>query len=481
MLFVREVTQSAALPERRYGQHDILHSGLDGVAGCAAWSRPDTSLAACGGVFFRRAAGPDPRHPGAGGQMMRHRDHPDAIEQAAADMTRRLRTAAVHAGESPDPATGASAPNLVMSSTFVTRDSAGFSAHDLDDASGFLYSRWSNPTVAKLEAKLCALEGAEACLCFGSGMAAAAGLIFSLLGRGDHLVMADTNYAGVAEFGRDTLPRMGIRVSFVDPSDPGNVASAIRPETKLIWLETPANPIMRLTDLAAVGRIAARHPGVRVAVDSTFASPVATRPLELGAHYVMHSLTKYIGGHGDAMGGAVLGSQEAIGALRLEAAIHYGGVLSPFNAWLIMRGAATLPIRMKAHEENALAVARFLEAHPRVSRVIYPGLPSHPQHELARRQMANFSGMLAFRVEGGAGLAERMASELRVVHYAVSLGHHRSLVFWLDTASLQETSFRLRGAQLESYRAFAGGGVFRMSVGLEDPADLCEDLARVLG
>ena len=411
----------------------------------------------------------------------------------------RLRTAAVHAGESPDPATGASAPNLVMSSTFVTEDAGGFSAHDLDEESGFLYTRWSNPTVAQLEAKLCALEGAEACLCFGSGMAAASGVLFSLLGSGDHVVMSDTNYAGVAELGRDTLPRMGIGVSFVDTSDPRNVEAAIRPETRLIWIETPANPIVRLTDLREVAAIASGHPRVRVAVDSTFATPVATRPLELGADYVMHSLTKYVGGHGDAVGGAVLGRKRDIAALRLEAGIHYGGVLSPFNAWLILRGAATLPIRMKAHEENALAVARFLESHPRVTRVIHPGLPSHPQHELARRQMDNFSGMLTFQVDGGRKsgggmgsgggrrwadgpqLAERMARELRVIHYAVSLGHHRSLVFWMDTPSLMETSFRLGGAQLESYRKYAGEGIFRMSVGLEDPDDLCDDLGRVLG
>ncbi len=392
-----------------------------------------------------------------------------------------LRTAAVHAGESPDPATGASAPNLVMSSTFVTQDAAGFSAHDLDEQSGFLYTRWSNPTVAQLEAKLCALEGAEACLCFGSGMAAASGLVLSLLSAGDHLVMSDTNYAGVAELARDTLPRLGVQVSLVDCSDPANVARAIRPSTRLVWLETPANPIVRLTDIAAVAAEAAEHPGVRVAVDSTFATPVATRPLELGAHYVMHSLTKYIGGHGDAVGGAVLGSRQDVAALRLEAGIHYGGVLSPFNAWLIMRGAATLPLRMKAHEENALTVARFLEGHPAVTRVVYPGLPSHPQHDLARRQMRNFSAMLAFQTERGAETAERMARELQVIHYAVSLGHHRSLIFWMDTPSLMETSFRLAGDQLESYRSYAGDGIFRMSVGLEDPEDLCRDLDRVLG
>jgi methionine-gamma-lyase len=391
-----------------------------------------------------------------------------------------MHTKAVHAGESPDPVTGASAPNLVMSSTFVTHQAAGFSARDLDETSGYLYTRWSNPTVHQLEQKLCALEGAEACLCFGSGMAAASGILLSLLGPGDHVILTDTNYAGVAELGRDTLPRLGVSVTLVDTSQPVNVEQAIRPNTRLIWLETPANPIMRLTDLSAVVDVARRHGDIKVAVDSTFATPIATQPIALGVDYVMHSLTKYIGGHGDAVGGAVLGSQADIAALRLEAGIHFGGILSPFNAWLIMRGAATLPIRMRAHEENALAVARFLERHPKVRYVMYPGLPSHPQHELARRQMKNYSGMLTFQVTDGATLAQRMAEQLEVIHYAVSLGHHRSLIFWMDTASLMDSSFRLTGEQLASYREYAGDGIFRMSVGLEDADDLCADLDRVL-
>jgi methionine-gamma-lyase len=392
-----------------------------------------------------------------------------------------LKTKSIHAGECPDPTTGASAPNLVMSSTFVSEEFSGFSAHDLDEDSGFIYTRWSNPTVSQLEQKLCALEGAEACLCFGSGMAAASGVLFSLLSAGDHVIVTDTNYAGIAEISRETLPRLGVEVSIVDASRPQNVADAIRINTKLIWLETPANPILRLTDLKAVADIARARGGIKVAVDSTFATPVATRPLELGVDYVLHSLTKYIGGHGDAVGGAVLGPKKDIAALRLEAGIHYGGILSPFNAWLIMRGAATLPIRMRVHEENALVVAQFLESHSRVKRVMYPGLASHPQHELARRQMQNFSGMLTFQVEDGPALADRMAKQLQVIHYAVSLGHHRSLVFWMDTTGLMETSFRLEGEHLESYRAYAGDGVFRMSVGLEDADDLCADLERVLG
>ena len=392
-----------------------------------------------------------------------------------------LRTRAIHAGEAPDPITGASAPNLVMSSTFVTEEPGGFSAHDLSDDPGFLYTRWGNPTVQQLERKLCALENAEGCLCFATGMAAASGIFFSVLSQGDHLIASDTNYAGVAELIRDTLPRMGIEVSVVDTSDVANVTAAIKDNTRLVALESPANPIMRLCDIAAISSAAHEAGDIKVVVDSTFATPIATRPLDLGADYVFHSLTKYIGGHGDAAGGAVLGSAESIGALRLEAGVHYGGVLSPFNAWLIMRGCATLPLRMRAHEEAAMEVAQFLEGHAKVTRVMYPGLASHPQHDLAKRQMDNFSAMLTFQVEDGPALAERMAKDLQVIHYAVSLGHHRSLVFWMGTDDLMTTSFRLEGAQLDSFRAYAGDGVFRVSIGLEDGVDLCADLDRVLG
>jgi methionine-gamma-lyase len=247
----------------------------------------------------------------------------------------------------------------------------------------------------------------------------------------------------------------------------------------MLWIETPANPIMRLSDIAELSRLA-RERGIRdVVVDSTFATPIATRPIELGADFVLHSLTKYIGGHGDALGGAVLGRKDDLAALNLESVVHYGGVLSPFNAWLILRGAATLPIRMKAHEETALEVARFLENHPRVTRVFYPGLPSHPQHELAKRQMANFSGMMTFTVEDGAALAKRMVERLQVVHYAVSLGHHRSLVYWIPTSDIMRSSFRLEGDALQRYRDFAGDGVFRFSVGIEDAKDICADLDQV--
>ena len=390
-------------------------------------------------------------------------------------------TTAVHAGEFIDPATRASSPNLVMSVTFAPEAVTGFSARDEQGYEGFVYGRVSSPTVAQLQDKLAALEGGEAALCFGSGVAAAHALICGRLSRGDHLIVPDANYVGIAELARDTLPRFGIEVSYVDVSRPEEVAAAIRPSTRMLWLETPANPTMKLCDIAALAKLA-HDRGVRdVAVDSTYATPIATQPLKLGADFVVHSLTKYIGGHGDAMGGGVVGRKADLEALNLEATVHFGGVLSPFNAWLILRGAATLPIRMRAHEDAALKVARFLEEHPAVTRVFYPGLASHPQHELAKRQMRNFSGMMTFQTRRpGPEIAARMVKELEIIHYAVSLGHHRSLVYWIGTEDIQSSTFRHGPEQLQRYRDFAGDGVFRLSVGIENPDDLIADLARVL-
>ena len=402
---------------------------------------------------------------------------------AKSNAYRGLSTTAIHAGEAPDPVTGASAPNLVMSSTYVSEEVAGFSAHDLGEESPFLYSRWGNPSVRMLERKLAALQGAEACICLASGMAAVTAIFLTHLSAGDHAIVSDVSYAGVAELARETLPRLGIEVSAVDLTDLAAVEAAVKSNTRLIHSESPANPIMRLTDLKAVSDIA-HSAGAKHSCDATFASPIGQDCIGFGIDYVMHSLTKYAGGHGDAVGGAVLGSGEDIAAINLEAGIHHGGVLSPFNAWLIARGAATLKLRMRAHEEGALAVARFLEDHPKVTRVFYPGLPSHPQRGLAKRQMSNYSGMMSFQVgdeQTGAALAERMTRDLKIIHYAVSLGHHRSLIWWLPTESLIESSFRLEGAQREGYRAYAGDGIFRLSIGLEDAEDLIADLDGVLG
>jgi methionine-gamma-lyase len=389
-------------------------------------------------------------------------------------------TRAVHSGESPDAATGASAPNIVMSSTFVIDEPISFSAQDKPDDAPYVYSRWDNPTVTVLQDKLAALEEAEACRCFASGMAATSALLLSTLSQGDRLVMSDSNYPGTAELARKILTRLGVDVILADLSDLEEAARAITAGVRLVWAETPANPTLRLTDICGVAELA-HSVGAEFAVDSTFASPVATRPLTLGADYVVHSLTKYCCGHGDAMGGAVLGRRDKLRNVESDGQIYMGGVLSPFNAWLINRGLATLPIRMQAHQANAIHVAKYLEGHTKVKRVLYPGLSSHPQFDLAVRQMDNFSGMVSVQIDNGPELVERMMSDLKIFHYAVSLGHHRSLIYWLGTDDLMKSSYALEGQALDAYRAFAGDGVFRISVGLEDPEDLCDDLAQILG
>ena len=390
-----------------------------------------------------------------------------------------MKTAAVHAGHPPNPLTGASAPDIVMSTTFIIDPEIAFSADEINEETPFVYTRWGNPTVGQLEDKLAVLEGAEDCVAFASGMAAITALFLHCLKSGDHVVMSDVTYAAASELANDRLPQLGIAVSRVDTSDLGNVSQALRPNTRLVYLESPANPLLRLTDVEAVVEMS-HEAGALVAVDSTFATPVGFRPAEFGTDFVVQSLTKYVCGHGDSVGGAVSGSRSELVGLR-SLAIHLGGILSPFNAWLIMRGAATLPIRMAAHQEGAMAVAGHLESRPGVTRVIYPGLPSHPQHELAKRQLENFSGMLTFQVPDGPAAARLFSERLRTIHYAVSLGHHRSLICYLPTADLMRTSFHLTPQQEASYRAYAGDGIFRLSVGLEDPADLIADIDQALG
>ncbi|MDD1728801.1 MAG: PLP-dependent aspartate aminotransferase family protein [Methanospirillum sp.] len=390
-----------------------------------------------------------------------------------------MRTLAIHAGEEPDKTTHASAPNIVMSTTFLADADASFSAEDFGDDTPFFYSRWGNPTVTQLEDKLAALEGAEAGIAFASGMAAVTALFLHTLKAGDHLIISDISYAATAELSHNLLPNLGIEVTRVDLSNIENLRGKIKDNTRLIYAENPANPILRLTDIEAVATISYER-NIPFAVDATFATPVAVRPLSLGADYVIHSLTKYLGGHGDAIGGAVLGKKSDIALIRKNIAIRTGGIISPFNAWLIMRGLATLPIRMKAHEEGAFIVARFLEEHSKIKRVIYPGLPSHPQHDLAVRQMKNFSGMITFQVDDGQTCAKIFSKHLKIIHYAVSLGHHRSLIFYLPTQELLRTSFWLDDEQKRSFEEYAGDGIFRLSVGLEEPEDLCKDLDNAL-
>lgn len=390
-------------------------------------------------------------------------------------------TLALHAGER-GRSTGAPVSAIpVLSTSFHTAPGAiGFSANDLREDAPHFYTRWSNPTLEVLETRLAALEGGEAAVSFASGMAAVSALFLDRLSAGDHLVLANVCYAGVAELAHDILPAKGVAVTTVDASDPQAVADAIRPETKLVHIETPSNPILRIADVEAVAKIA-HAAGAELSVDSTIATPLGLKPLALGADYVVHSLTKYICGHGDALGGAVIGRAEDIGRLRRGALIHLGGALSPFSAFLILRGLETLEARMRLHEANARKLAEWLEGHPKVSRVLWPGLASHPQHAVAARQMANFSGLLSFSLKAGSeAAAARLAEKLKVIAYAVSLGKTKSLIFYIPTEDILRSSFHLEGKAAEDYRAVAGEGVFRFSVGIESADDLIADLDAAL-
>ena len=317
---------------------------------------------------------------------MRTNEKPGASRNRATG----VQTTAVHAGESPDATTRASAPSIVMSTTFLADPDASFSSETVTADTPYVYTRWGNPTVDQLEKKVAALEEAETCIAFGSGMAAISALLIHRLKAGDHLVLSDISYAALAEMSRDLLPRMGIEITRVNTAELKAVRAAVNPRTRLVYVETPCNPILRLTDIAGVAAIA-HAAGAELAIDSTFATPMATQPLTLGADYVIHSLTKYLGGHGDAIGGALLGREEVLADLRKRVAIRTGGIISPFNAWLILRGIATFPLRMRAHQEGALRVAEFLEGHPRRqwdAGVAWCLLPRGEQCEKARPRKA---------------------------------------------------------------------------------------------
>jgi len=394
----------------------------------------------------------------------------------------RPATAALNGGLMPNPVTGAIQPDISMSVNNVfAPGSAGFSAEGADLADlPFLYARWTNPTTRALEARLAALEGAEDALTTATGVAAIAATLLGLLKSGDHLIVSEVCYAGAFELATRILPDLGIQVTPVNLSDLEAIRAALRPNTRLIHAESPCNPILRLTDLAALAALA-HEAGALLSVDSTLATPVITRPLDLGVDLVIHSLTKFMNGHGDALGGAVIGRKELISALRARSGVYLGATLSAQNAWLILRGLDTLYPRIRTASANAQRLAGWLEAHPKITRVIYPGLPSHPQHALAQAQMALPGGMIAFQTADPQAMSHQLADRLQIIHYAFSLGHQRSICVLIPTEDIQTSTFRMQGPALARYRDWAGNGLFRLSVGLEDPEDLIEDLARALG
>jgi methionine-gamma-lyase len=343
----------------------------------------------------------------------------------------------------------------------------------------FAYSRWGNPTLRSLEDRLAALEGADSAVVTASGMGAVSALLLTFLSQGDHLIASEVCYVGSVELFGQHLPRFGIEVTLVNTSDLAQVQEAIRPNTKMIYAETPANPILRISDIRSLAEIA-HQAGALLAVDSTWASPALQQPIALGADYVIHSLTKFINGHGDALGGAILGTADGIHRIRKEMLVHLGAVLSPFNAWLIMRGLATLPTRIKIQSENARKIALFLESHPKIGRVFYPGLESHPHHQLAKQQMSDFGGMVIFRLKDGLSTAITMAEKIKLFQYATSLGHTHSLLFYYPTDLYIDAAEYLTPENKRSIREWAGDGIVRASIGLENVDDLITDLDQAL-
>lgn len=370
----------------------------------------------------------------------------------------RIETLAARAGSRPDPTSGALSVPLQLATTFE---------HTPDGQlpQGWLYQRYDNPTQQETEQALAALDGAARALLFPTGMAAGATAL-QALPPGSHVVLCDDSYFSFRALAAQQFPRWGLTWSLADFSDADAVRAALRPETRLLWAETPSNPLLKVCDIAALARIA-HAAGAQLLVDGTFAPPVLQQPLALGADIVLHSATKYLGGHGDVMGGVLAFREDGAHAadchgLRLLA----GATASPFAAWMILRGVRTLPARMAWHCANAKQIATALQAHPRVARVHYPGLPDHPQHAVAAAQMRDFGGMLSFEVEGGEAAALAVAGRLRLFTNATSLG---------STESLVEHRASIEGPTSKTPR-----GLLRLSVGLEHAQDLLDDLAQAL-
>jgi len=382
-------------------------------------------------------------------------------------------TLAVHAGEAPCPATGALDTPIYQSTTFVSADSDEMAAVYGEQKFGYMYTRWGNPTIHALEKKVAALEGAEAALATASGMAAISSAILGCVKTGDHIVASRSLYGGAYNFLNKTLPRFGITATFVGSTRVEDFEKAMQPNTRLLYFETPSNPVLDILDIAALAQLA-RSRGIPSMLDNTFATPALQQPLALGVSVSVHSSTKYLCGHGDALGGIILGSKDYIYELSHEIVRDFGGVSSPFNAWLILRGIRTLHLRMPAHCSNAQKVAEFLAAHPKVERVNYPGLAGHPGHELAKKQMKGFGAMISFEVKGGYESGKKVMDRVKIFARAASLGDTRSLI--VHSAS---TSHR---AVPRPQRLAIGitDGLVRLSVGIEAAEDLIADLAQAL-
>ncbi|MFF0472463.1 cystathionine gamma-synthase [Streptomyces sp. NPDC004284] len=375
-----------------------------------------------------------------------------------------FETRAIHAGNTADPLTGAVVPPIYQVSTYKQDGVGGLRG-------GYEYSRSANPTRTALEENLAALEGGRRGLAFASGLAAEDCLLRTLLVPGDHVVIPNDAYGGTFRLFAKVVQRWGVDFSVANTSDVESVRAAVNDRTKLIWVETPSNPLLGITDIEAVAGVA-RQAGVKLVVDNTFASPYLQQPLALGADVVVHSLTKYMGGHSDVVGGALVTADEALGE---ELAYHQnamGAVAGPFDSWIVLRGIKTLAVRMDRHSENATKIAEMLTQHPKVTQVLYPGLPEHPGHEIAAKQMRSFGGMISFRVQGGEEAAVEVCNRAKLFTLGESLGGVESLI---------EHPGRMTHASVAGSALEVPADLVRISVGIENVEDLLADLRQALG
>ena len=382
-----------------------------------------------------------------------------------------LSTPAIHADK--DGRGSAVAPPIYATANFAATSEQEFGEMATLPRHERFYTRYGNPTNRDTEVTIAALEAAQAALVSGSGMGAISTAVLALVSQGDHVIGQQHHYGGTTSLLRDVLPRFGVEVTLVDQTDTSSFERAVKKSTRLIVVESPSNPLLRLTDLRAVSQLA-RENNALTLIDNTFATPCNQRPIELGIDLVAHSATKYMGGHSDIIAGAVAGPTKLIEKIW-KASLIFGAVLSPFDSWLLLRGLRTLPIRVERHNQTALAIARFLEGHPRVRVVNYPGLESHPQHELARQQMTGFTGMLSFELDGGAQAADQFIGKLKLPSHAASLGGVESLIVRPAAMLAQQIS------EEEFKAAGITPGLIRLSVGLENERDLISDLEQALG
>ncbi|AKB74564.1 Methionine gamma-lyase [Methanosarcina lacustris Z-7289] len=391
-------------------------------------------------------------------------------------MERELKfaTKCVHAGEKPDPVFGAHTTPIFQTSTFIFENVEQGAARFAGEEAGYVYARIppNTPTHAVLAEKVAALEGGEVGQTFASGMAAITAVVLTTLKQGDHLISTDVVYGCTYSLFSEVLPGLGIDVSFVDTSDIANVRAAFKPETKMVFLETPANPTITVCDIREIAGLARARGAICVA-DNTFATPYFQKPLLLGADVSLSSCTKYIGGHADLLGGVVVGSRDFMKSLA-KVVGYTGGIMGPHEAWLCIRGLKTLHIRMERHAENAMKVASFLESHPAVVWVRYPGLSSHPQHEVAKKQMSGYGGMLSFEIRGGVEAGRRLMDSVRLCSLAVSLGATDTLI--QHPASMTHACIP---SQIRN-KVGIKDGLVRLSVGIEDPEDIIGDLEQAL-